>query len=112
MKYHLELLYYLLFLCSLWSQKFNQKRGKNKNVSLFAKNERIISISRTTPNAPYSEFFEHTVSGEFSLPKIEGVIDGLVYFPGYPKHSHFSSLHQAVLVNQLDCRPELSVLLH
>ena len=71
-------------------------------TSLFAKNERIISISRTTPNAPYSEFFEHTVSGEFSLPKIEGVIDGLVYFPGSINLKPFRSLKEADFLNDFN----------
>jgi len=76
--------------------------AKELAALLFAKNERIISISRTTPEAPFSEFFEHTITGEEAFPKIEGTIDGLVYFPGSINLKPFRGLKEADFMNDFN----------
>jgi len=62
--------------------------------SLFAQNNRIIAVSRTEPNAPFETFLQHEITSEEALPKIEGAIDGLVYFPGSINLKPFRSLKQ------------------
>ena len=68
--------------------------AKEVAKALFAKNERVISISRNEPDAPFTEFYEYTLNGETSFPKLEGTIDGLVYFPGTINLKPFHRLTQ------------------
>lgn len=76
--------------------------AKEVAKTLSAKNERIISISRNEPNAPFTEFYEHTLNSETSFPKLEGVIDGLVYFPGTINLKPFRSLKENDFLNDFN----------
>lgn len=76
--------------------------AKEVAKALSAKNERIISISRNEPNAPFTEFYEHTFNSETSFPKLEGVIDGLVYFPGTINLKPFRSLKENDFLNDFN----------
>ena len=79
--------------------------AKEVAKALFAKNERVISISRNEPDAPFTEFYEYTLNGETSFPKLEGIIDGLVYFPGSINLKPFRGLKEndmEIIVDLID----------
>lgn len=69
---------------------------------LIAKNERVISISRNEPDSPFTEFYEYTLNGETSFPKLEGTIDGLVYFPGSINLKPFRGLKETDFQNDFN----------
>jgi len=61
--------------------------------------QKIISISRTEPDAPYDIFQIHDISTNEPMPVIEGCIDGLVYFPGTINLKPFQSLKEVNFQN-------------
>ena len=56
--------------------------GKALAQKLTSQNEQVISISRSTPDANYTQHFNYDILSDADLPKLEGVIDGIVYCPG------------------------------
>jgi 3-oxoacyl-[acyl-carrier protein] reductase len=76
--------------------------AKEVAKALFGKNERVISISRQEPDAPFTEFYEYTLNGETSFPKLEGTIDGLVYFPGSINLKPFRGLKENDFLNDFN----------
>lgn len=56
--------------------------GKALAQKLISQNEQVISISRNTPDIQYIKHHTHDILSEIDLPKLEGVIDGIVYCPG------------------------------
>lgn len=56
--------------------------GKALAQKLASQNEQVISISRNTPDIQYIKHHTHDILSEIDLPKLEGVIDGIVYCPG------------------------------
>jgi NAD(P)-dependent dehydrogenase (short-subunit alcohol dehydrogenase family) len=61
--------------------------------------QKIISISRTEPDAPYDIFQIHDISTNEPMPVIEGCINGLVYFPGTINLKPFQSLKEVNFQN-------------
>ena len=76
--------------------------AKEVAKTLFEKNERVISISRNEPDALFTEFYEYTLNGETSFPKLEGTIDGLVYFPGSINLKPFRGLKENEFLNDFN----------
>jgi NAD(P)-dependent dehydrogenase (short-subunit alcohol dehydrogenase family) len=76
--------------------------AKEVAKTLFEKNERVISISRNEPDALFTEFYEYTLNGETSFPKLEGTIDGLVYFPGSINLKPFRGLKENDFLNDFN----------
>jgi NAD(P)-dependent dehydrogenase (short-subunit alcohol dehydrogenase family) len=76
--------------------------AKEVAKALFEKNERVISISRNEPDALFTEFYEYTLNGETSFPKLEGTIDGLVYFPGSINLKPFRGLKENDFLNDFN----------
>jgi NAD(P)-dependent dehydrogenase (short-subunit alcohol dehydrogenase family) len=66
--------------------------GKSLAESLMKKNETVISISRTIPEAPYSHFYKHDILSDDELPKISEPIDGIVFCPGSINLKSFRAL--------------------
>jgi NAD(P)-dependent dehydrogenase (short-subunit alcohol dehydrogenase family) len=64
--------------------------AKQTAKQLEAKGTRIISISRTSPDAPFNQY--HEVENYQQYPVLEGAIDGLVFFPGSIQLKPFKSL--------------------
>jgi len=56
--------------------------GKALAQKLTSQNEQVISISRNTPDIQCTQHHTHDILSETDLPKLEGVIDGIVYCPG------------------------------
>ena len=56
--------------------------GKSLAQKLISRNEQVISISRNTPDIQYTQHHTHDILSEIDLPKLEGVIDGIIYCPG------------------------------
>ncbi len=56
--------------------------GKALANKLVKQKECVIAISRNVPDADFSQFYQHDILSDNDLPKLEGVIDGLVYCPG------------------------------
>lgn len=76
--------------------------AKEVAKALFAKNERVLVISRNQPDAPFTEFFEYKPDGEISFQKMEGSIDGLVYFPGSINLKPFRGLKENDFLNDFN----------
>lgn len=68
--------------------------GKALANTLYKKGEKVIAISRNTPDASYSHYYEHDILSGNELPKLEEPIDGLVYCPGSIKLKPFRTLKQ------------------
>lgn len=64
---------------------------------LKSKEHKIISISRSKPDAPFDFFHEYDVSSVELMPEIDICIDGLIYFPGTINLKPFRSLKQSDL---------------
>ncbi|MBI3517916.1 MAG: SDR family oxidoreductase [Bacteroidetes bacterium] len=56
--------------------------GKALAQQLISQNEQVISLSRQLSDFKTTQFIQHDILSYTDLPKIEGVIDGLVYCPG------------------------------
>jgi 3-oxoacyl-[acyl-carrier protein] reductase len=56
--------------------------GNALGRNLTTQNENVISISRNNPDIEFTQHIQHDILSEIEMPKIEGVIDGLVYCPG------------------------------
>jgi len=69
---------------------------------LLSRNENVISISRSNPELPASNFFIHDILSDAEMPKIEGAIDGLVYCPGSINLKPFRSLKRQDFLNDLE----------
>ena len=52
----------------------------------------VISISRAEPDAPFDIFHKYDISSDDSMPILDTLIDGLVYFPGTINLKPFQSL--------------------
>lgn len=76
--------------------------AKEVAKALFAKNERVLVISRNQPDAPFTEFFEYKPDAEISFQKMEGSIDGLVYFPGSINLKPFRGLKENDFLNDFN----------
>jgi len=76
--------------------------GKALANKLITKNEQVIAISRNQPEANFTHFFQHDVLSDSDLPKIEGVIDGLVYCPGSINLKPFRGLKKQDFLNDFE----------
>lgn len=54
--------------------------------------QKIISISRSEPDAPFDFFHQYDISSDDPMPIVDTLIDGLVYFPGTINLKPFQSL--------------------
>lgn len=68
--------------------------GKALANILHKKGEKVITISRSAPEAAYNDSYEHDILSSTELPKLEGAIDGLVYCPGSINLKPFRTLKQ------------------
>jgi 3-oxoacyl-[acyl-carrier protein] reductase len=68
--------------------------GKALANKLIKEKENVISISRNLPDASFSHYYQHDILSDEDLPKLEGTIDGLVYFPGSINLKPFRTLKQ------------------
>jgi len=64
--------------------------------------KQIISLSRNTPGAPFSEYHPTQNLLNDPLPVYEGKVDGLVYFPGSIQLKPFRALKTADFVQDLE----------
>jgi NAD(P)-dependent dehydrogenase (short-subunit alcohol dehydrogenase family) len=68
--------------------------GKALANKLIKERESVISISRNLPDASFSHYYQYDILSDEDMPKIEGVIDGLVYCPGSINLKPFRTLKQ------------------
>lgn len=69
---------------------------------LIRQKEKVISISRNLPNAPFSHYYQHNILSDGEMPKLEGTIDGLVYCPGSINLKPFRGLKSPDFLNDLE----------
>ena len=69
---------------------------------LKANGEQVIAISRNKPNGSHDQFFQHDLLTDSDLPKIEGIIDGLVYLPGTINLKPFRGIKKQDFLNDLE----------
>lgn len=68
--------------------------GKALSNNLQIQNEQVIAMSRKEPDAFFTQYVFHDVLSDTEFPKIEGVIDGLVYCPGSINLKPFRAIKQ------------------
>ena len=76
--------------------------GKALANKLTAQNEQVIAISRNQPDANFTNYISHDILSDADLPKIEGVIDGLVYCPGSINLKPFRGLKKQDFLNDFE----------
>ncbi len=76
--------------------------GKALANKLTAQKEQVIAISRNQPDANFTNYISHDILSDSDLPKIEGVIDGLVYCPGSINLKPFRGLKKQDFLNDLN----------
>jgi 3-oxoacyl-[acyl-carrier protein] reductase len=69
---------------------------------LKANGEQVIAISRNKPNSAHDQFYQHDLLTDTDLPKIEGIIDGLVYLPGSINLKPFRGIKKQDFLNDLE----------
>lgn len=76
--------------------------GKALANKLISKGENVIAISRSQPDSNFTSFIPFDILSDNELPKIDGVIDGLVYCPGSINLKPFRSLKKQDFINELE----------
>lgn len=76
--------------------------GKALANKLICKGENVIAFSRSQPDSNFTSFIPFDILSDNELPKIDGVIDGLVYCPGSINLKPFRSLKKQDFLNELE----------
>lgn len=69
---------------------------------LIQKKEKVISISRNVPEAPFSHFYNHDILSSEPLPILTDKIDGIVYCPGSINLKPFRALKKQDFLDDLE----------
>ena len=80
--------------------------GANSDIAIHTANQfkqqgiEVIGLSRSECSADFSQSYVLSGLTESDFPKIEGAIDGLVYFPGSVNLKSFRSLKEEELITE------------
>jgi 3-oxoacyl-[acyl-carrier protein] reductase len=78
----------------------NSDMAQKANEQFQKQGYEVIGISRSNLSDVYGQSYQIEGVGESDFPKIEGTIDGLVYFPGSVNLKSFRSLKQEELITE------------
>lgn len=78
----------------------NSDMARKANEQFLKQGYEIIGISRSNLSDVYGQSYKIEGVGESDFPKIEGAIDGFVYFPGSVNLKSFRSLKQEELITE------------